>query len=206
VSKKDEIVSAVRVGARPGEGAALSVSRRIVPRPDGTNAVELSVDLQAAPVPERRYVADACAVLRSDDFVLLAFGQRRLVGSGCRSLVVLSMSAEAIRSFLKTCDGFLERVAAFLERNGLARSPLLDLTEEPPQTVHLAANVVAVAQAGRESCLDLYHVSPWSIRSVSTRNQLVIDPIVRIDMPTALLVPVVEQLVRLEHELPPEVR
>ena len=109
MAKQDKIAQ-ITPRIRDGEGVLVATTRRMVPRPDGTTSFEMSVDMGEAPVPERRYVADIASVNYRDGTIYLVFGQRKLVGSRLRTMVVLTMSSLGVLNFLKACESIAPEV------------------------------------------------------------------------------------------------
>jgi len=85
---------------------------------------------------------------------------------------------------------------------------LSEISEEPDQTVAMAANVVAAAISGEEACLDFYQISSFakantfSRENSSASRKINIDPVVRIELPTSLLAALVEKLKTVSGNLP----
>jgi hypothetical protein len=193
--------------ARAGHNGAfiVPVERRAIPMPSGTTSTQFSINVGEIPLPERRYVAELIGLDRKGDAVRLMFGQASLMSEKVRSLVIVSLSTDAVRNLLNSSEQFLPAFRGFIERNELARGTLHTFSEEPPQTVALVANLVAVTFAGREAELDFFHLAPNSLRKVAG-GEVSVDPVVRIDLATSLLAPLIEQLVTWGPELPPETK
>ncbi len=194
-----------RAFLRAGEGATVDVTPSSAVKPDGKTVFSVNIDLANVPVPDRRYVSDLVCVLQKpgNSGIKLVFGQQKLSGSGFRSLVIIDMSTAAVRHFNSSMSTMknpsLEEIA---ERTGLEPEPLADVTDEPEQTVAFASNVVLAAVSGMEACLDFYHVSSFSIASAQTTRKVGVDPVVRVDIRTALLLSLVEKLHEFESALP----
>ncbi len=189
---------------RPGEGTVVELARRQVPRPDGSTGLELNLDLGLAPVPERRYVADVAGVTYEDDVLQMFFGQKKVAKSpALRSLIVVQMTSTATIQFIKTLVGFEPGFRKWLSENGVARQ-LTSIEEEPEQTVTLFANMIGLAFAGREACLDFYHASPFSLHQVQQNKKMAVEPIVRVILASRLLLPIIDKLHELEPMLPKE--
>jgi hypothetical protein len=213
MSKKHRDLAMNRAPAKPGQvehrplpGASanmISVSRRIVPNPDGTSGMEVSVNLDGAAAPDRRYTAEFAYVDIDADFVRILFGQRRMNDSSRpRSIVIVKMSPESVNRLLAGTEEFLRRAGGFLDRNKIGRQALQNPTGEPDQAVMLTANLFAIAQVSRECCFDFYHASAWELRATVKVQEIAVDPIVRVDAPTSLVIPILERLVELQAKLP----
>lgn len=196
-----------RSAIRPGE-TAIPVARHVVPHTDGASKVTLSIDLGDTPVPDRRYLADVCAIDFDGATVRWCFGQRKVgkVGAGLRSLVVIHIAPEHVHNLLGSLKQFIGENAAFLGRNKIERIPLTELSDEPPQTVALCANVVAVARAGREGCLDFYSISAHAIHAINQvgGDKLAIDPMIRVDLPIGLMTSAIDWIVDFAKQTPGE--
>ena len=57
-----------------------------------------------------------------------------------------------------------------MSENGIVQH-LTSIEEEPEQTVTLFANIIGLAFAGREACLDFYHASPFSLHQVRQNKE-----------------------------------
>lgn len=196
--------AAIRSVARPGE-VTVPIDRKIRPQPDGTSVHEVGIDLSQVPIPDRRYVANAAGVLFDGTQVQLMFAQRKLVGPALRSLIVVTMSTDAIHRFLDTCKAFIPENIHFMKKYEIARLPLLDLQEEPEQTVAMPANIVAVARSGRESTVDFYHAPAASFHALQKRDFLGIEAVVRVDIPVGLLASLLDELSVLSARIPQEI-
>jgi hypothetical protein len=185
-------------------GNTIAVSRRIVPNPDGTASVELQLQLDGAPTPERRYTADVAWFDHDADFVRLHFGQLRR-DSILRSLVIVRLPVEAVRRLLRAVDPFLLVARGYLDKNEIPSRSIAALESEPEQTVALTANIMSAAQVGRECCMDLFHLSAWDLRNtMQGGNSVGIEPVLRVDAATSLIVPLLEKLLAEQETLPRE--
>lgn len=192
---------------RAGDGVAIEVVRRAAPRPDGTTSLEIGLDLSDAPVPDRRYLADVASVQVVDDCLHLLFGQRMIGGSALRSLLILVLTPEGARNFLKTCTDFGPKLHTYLDRISAAEMPLAQIDEEPEQTVMMQVSLIAAAHVERDACMDFYHASPSALRAVIQHrdaNVIGIDPVVRIHLSTRLLAAVVDGIEAARTSLPEE--
>jgi hypothetical protein len=172
---------------REGEGVALDVRVKHDVAVSGQSVALMEVDIRNAPVPDRRYVADMFAVRAEGRSIRLMFGQRRLNGTELRTLLIIQMSAAAVKQFLLTIDQvknptFLEIVQ--IAGGAVEQSGTVD--REPDQTVALSANMVLTAMSGEEAAMDFYKASPFSLHAAPTRGKLALDPVVRVDLPSAI--------------------
>ena len=67
--------------------------------------VELSLDMQNAPVPERKYYAHGVAVIASPENVQVVFGQRTFTESGRLRSMPLRLFCRAPRISMKPRSG-----------------------------------------------------------------------------------------------------
>ena len=183
----------------------LGMASRVTPLPDGSTQLAIQLDLSQAAVPERSYTADAAGVVFDGVRVKILFAQRRLDGTGLRSLIVLPMSTDSVRQLMGTTKTFLPQVGAFMDRNGMKPADLLGVDREPDQTVALPANMATISYAGRDATIDFYHASAGSIHALKKSDGLAIEAVVRVDMPTGVLVSLVAKLTEICQTLPEEV-
>jgi hypothetical protein len=209
---------------RPGEirvtpsGAFLvPIIKRVVPSSGGTTDVELSLNLQEVPVPERRYVADIAWVVQRDETLRFMFAQANLTGVALRSLVVVTVFPETIRNLVKACEEspgegakgdlmppLFAHLTDFMKH--AKPQPLRPFSDEPSQTVALTGNLISISLSGREAEVDFFHIAPNVLRKVNHSNEVAVDPIVRIDLPTALLASVLNEVKALTPSLPDEIK
>jgi hypothetical protein len=200
MAKHDKIAE-ITPRIREGEGVVVTTARRMVPRPDGTTSYEMAVDMGDAPVPERRYVADIASVSYRDGTVYLVFGQRKLVGRGLRTMVVLTMSSLGVLNFLKACEGIPSEVLnKFVSPNLMLKTD--ELEEEPSQVVDLAANIIVAGFSGREACFDFYFVSPYVLGQLAQGGKFAVDPVVRVILQSGLASAIVKSLQAFKDQFP----
>jgi hypothetical protein len=189
---------------RRGDGEMIRVIRELRPKTDGSSEHSVGLDMEWAPVPTRRYVADTAFVDRQNEYVRLMFGQAKIGIGLLRSLVVIHMVPGSVRQFLDSCRDFGPSARKFAVERGLPVSVLQPLSDEPPQTVALTANILAVAFADWETAMDFYSISPWAIRELANPSvrESAVDPVVRVQLPTSLFI---AMLNRLDELAPPRV-
>jgi hypothetical protein len=191
---KGEGLTQVQRLPRQGEGAVVELSRRQVTHPDGTTSLELNMDLALAPVPEKRYVADVASITYADDVLQILFGQKKIGQSDeLRSLIVVQMTSTAARQFLKTLTTWEPGARKWAELNDI-HAELTEVEKEPPQTVTLFANIVGLAFAGREACMDFYHASPFALHYVQQNKKMSVEPVVRVMLGTGLALALVDKI------------
>lgn len=180
---------------RPGEGVVLDVVRQQSPKPVGGVMTAL-VNLSAAPVPDRRYVSDAVSILDDDgDGVRLLFGQRKSVGGGLRSMLVIHMGYEGVTHFVASLTEIQNSTMGLTaQAPKVVAKPLATFPAEPDQTVALAANMIAMAQSGTEACLDFYYASAFAMASMVNGGKLAVDPVVRVTLSAAYTLGIVAKM------------
>lgn len=198
--------SSVPVANRHGEGVLIDM--HITPLQDvrGGHIAQLSGNLSALPVPDRHYTADICDVVYSRETVHILFGQERFGAiQGVRNLVVIKMTPAAIVGYLTTLaepdrPSFDDAIRDLqIEAEVLTR-----VEEEPKETVVLRANVVLTAVVGREACMDFYYASPFSKSAAAHTRKLALDPVVRVDLRTGLLLGLHKAFRTIVSDLPEE--
>ena len=184
---------------RPGEGTLVDIVVDNFVTADGSPVTNIGLNLSEAQVPDRKYVADACAVVTVHGTVKLMFGQERVVGKTWRSLVLVQMTVESASRFL----GSLQQPGGALNAPNLVASKYgpesltADVVEPDGQgqAITLGANLVAVSMNENEACLDFYQASPFSLGAAIQSKKLALDPIVRIDIRATLFFALVEGLI-----------
>lgn len=170
---------------------------------DGKSVTNIGANLAAASVPDRKYVADACAISYQRETVKLIFAQERFDGKGLRSAIVIHMSPRAVVQMLGMFDGPLKQ--AFEENaqaEGISPEPMANFESEPPQVAALSANLAVAAASGREACMDFYLASPFSLGAATQSRKLALDGVVRVELSTALFFGVIEALRELRGNFP----
>lgn len=162
--------------------------------------MQFAANLSLVPVPDRRYPSDLASIVADEQMVRLLFGQRKIAGAGLRSLLVVHMTFDAIHQFLTSLESFEKKTIELLKR--LPEGKLVDIDEEPQQTVALAANIIIAGISGAESCLDCYHTSPFSIQTVQAGGKLALEPVVRITLLTSTFLAMWSRLKELGPTLP----
>ena len=193
--------------SRPGEGIGIDVIRQIVPQADGGSIQLAGFDLRSAPVPDRRYTADLAGMLYKNETVKFIFAQETIsqIAGTLRSMLIVHMAATAARQFLRSfIDMDSPNLDDLVKISGIEPEPLFKVEVEPEQTIALAANMVAVAIGDREVCLDFYHASAFAIANLSTASKIPVDPVVRVDLRTSLLLSLRKAIQDLEHSFPPD--
>ena len=191
------------VTSRPGEGAPIGFVSRHRSNPDGTTAITLQLNLTTATVPDRRYVANAAAVVQEKDRLTLIFGHTKLGGAGYRSLLLIDLSSTYVHQLLKASENMLKLAAQYFERHKVPSGALSVIKEDVPgQTVPFAANLATAGFTGRDACMDYYYASPFSVQIAGAGGEFQAEPVVRVSLPTALMLAIYERLIQLKGDLP----
>jgi hypothetical protein len=192
---------------RQGENAAIPFAKKVIPQAGGGALVEYSLDLATAPVPERRYTAERVLAAIGEDSARIIFGQYQLGGTSLRSVIVIHVSFDALRTYLAGFAKFLPPLRTFVETNTLHQPDPLELpTTDPAQAVVFTANIIATAYNSREACIDFYNASAFAFRAIagpaSGSGNLAVDPLVRVDLSTGALLSMIEQMEGFSADLP----
>lgn len=157
--------------------------------PGGIPAKAIAVDLSKAKVPDRRYAADVCSIVRSHGTIKIMFGQDRVDGSGWRTLLVVGMSEVSVSRFVAS----LLEMKPSIDEVGLASkivaeslSTNVSEPSQPNQVASLVANLGLVAIADTEACIDFYHASAFALGAVAGRK-MEVEAVVRVDLRAPLL-------------------
>jgi hypothetical protein len=191
---------------RNGEGALIDVRSSTIVGTEGQTAIMLNIDLNKAPVPDRRYAADFAGLIYKDDIVKFIFGQEKIDSSSIRSLVIIAMHAPDANKFLQSLGDLRSPTLDEMgTRFNIKKVDLYQISSEPEQTVAMAANLVSAAVSGRAACLDFYSASAFAIAKVVETQQLAVEPVVRIDLPTSYLITIRNSLRELVVDFPPDI-
>lgn len=184
---------------REGEGDLVTVVKSVMPQPDGRVYTEFAFDMATASVPGRRYHADTAFIVYEPELVRIGLGQRSVVGSKLRSLIVLCYPPERLDSFRRSCEPFFAGMKGSVSQRRSGQSmPLAMPEEEPSHVVSMAVNLMAAAYNDQEAVMDCYHLSAFATQVLKkpTASAVAIDPVVRVHLPTALLLSVLDDLFR----------
>lgn len=187
----------VRHAVRPGEGTAMQVSRLTHVGVDGKSTAALGVNLAEAPVPDRKYLADGFKVVFEDGVAQLLFGQLRTDGQGLRSLLVIHLGGEAADHFLGSTANAAPNSMTFedsLKSLKFEAAKPMNIQTEPAQTVALKATALYSAFSGVDSCVDFYQISPAAIHASRNSSYVGVEPVVRVDMRTPVLMGMLDTL------------
>lgn len=186
-----------RVQHRPGEGCLIDVSQAAVI----SNSLSLKIKISDAPVPERQFTADAANAKIDNGLVRLLFAQTEPIGDGLLSLLVVQMSLESIEQWIaQFSQEFYENTKKLPAH---AKDGDVTIFAAPAkQTVILTASSALTAFSGGNGCIDFYYSSPFAISQMSTLRKLAIDPVVRVNVQTAVLLALIDRLKELATLFP----
>jgi hypothetical protein len=191
---------------RPGEGVLVDMEITPVTSVSGQASAVLRGSLANLPVPDRHYSADACFVRYMHETVYILFAQVRLDKSDLRNLLIVKMTPASVRvyldSLLKSDSQSIESIADALS---IEVEELPEFSTEPKESITLNASIIMAGVSGREGCLDFYYASPFSKGAVAVHKKLALDPVVRVDIRTSLLIGLNHVLTRLLKDLPDSV-
>lgn len=184
---------------RTGEGSLVTATVTNSVGVNGTTLTSMTLNLAEAPVPDRRYAADFVSVVYKDDVVKLVFGQEKLGSSDVRSCVVIAFNTHDARFFLQSVrDMKNPSLDEVVVQSNITTIPAMRAVDvEPAQTIALSGNFIMAGCTGRSSCMDIYSVSAFAFANVQKTKKIPVDPVVRIDLSTAHIVALRDELARL---------
>lgn len=153
------------------------------------------MDMREAPIPQRRYAADLCAVRSSNDELRITLAQG-FDNDDVDSAIVIRMNADAAIDFAKS----LTEMGDFSEirsLNKIKNEELSTFKSKPVQTATMMANICSVAMAGKETCMDFYHASAFAIRKAETETSMEVEPVVRVDLRSSLFLSFAQEVLRI---------
>lgn len=202
VAPSAQLQSLISHSVNTGRSEGFPVALSPVAQSDGS--VTFGVDIGSAPVPSKRYAADACEVDLKDGNLRMIFAQRGIGDEPFESALVIKLNPLAARNLIESVgDMDNPTVAEIAEKIGEERRPL-ERVARARQMVSVVANFVTVAVAGFETCVDFYHASAFSIRAIDAKKKthLGLEPVVRVDITTGLFMAIQDALEALAPQLP----
>ena len=182
----------VQRSAKRQDGHTVPVQHRSI---DRNGVATFGVDFSSAPVPIRRYPADFADIVVKRGNALMIFAQESVTGE-IESALQIRMSRNAVADMVRVFedDGKMNGQLAASIRTAEPEE-LTTVSQKPHQEAKVVANFAAVAVAGLETCIDFYHASAFALAATMGQNEeLTVEPIVRVDMNTALFAPWLERL------------
>ncbi|MFJ1472328.1 hypothetical protein [Massilia orientalis] len=155
--------------------------------PDGS--IRFSLNLNDAPVPQRRYVADIATVEYNGLEVNFVFAQTKIFGHGIESALSIKINLNAFSDITRAlhinAGAELEKALRMIS---LKKEELVPVTSEPAHSAKLIANVANYAVSGHETCIDFYHVNAYANAKLMTSDKVDVEAVVRVDLRTSLFV------------------
>jgi hypothetical protein len=189
------LVSGAAMGPSRSEGHSVSFGHV-----DARGRVGL--DVSKAPVPSRRYATELCTVDSDGRDMRIVFAQSAIFGDEIETALVVRMNPTAVVQFAESVinmvDPTLDELAGLVK---VSREPLLEIKSRPHQTVKVVANLISVAIAGHEACLDFYHASAFAVRKSEGQNKLDVEPVVRVDIRTGLFLSLNDRIQEIASQL-----
>lgn len=186
-------------------GMAAPIQKRFETRSDGSVVSQLVMQIRDLAPPERRYSAEeAFVTFNGTDAVSFHFLQRKLSGE-IRSLVSVKMYSDSARQYHETLNAIAEPLEQFVTRSDVDVPEVKMPADEPPHTVAMVASVAQTTFGGFEAEMSFYHVSPYGLHLATVNeaaDSVAVEPVVRVDLPTTMLVGIVRQLAVLIPKLP----
>ena len=164
------------------------------------NVVTVGLDFKNAPTPTRKYAADTCDVIERRGDLILIFGQESVFEFELDSVLQIRLSKIAAEGFFKLLEGPWtgvtqeENWTALLTKLNLPIEKLTPVSKKPPQEAKIVANYAGVAISGTDTCIDFYYSSAFAMQQFSQTKKMFAEPMVRIDMHTALFVSLVDRM------------
>ena len=192
--------------SRPGEGTLVELHVLPSKGVSGGSSAVMRASFANVPVPSKRYSSDMGAVSYSRETFKILFGQEKLNSeSELRTLLIVKMTPGAVARFLKSVEEADPKFEALAKQAGLEPESMNTFAGEPKETVAFDANFVLAAFSGREACLDFYHSSAFSVSSSIHTKKLALDPVVRVDLRSTLLLGLIKTLRQTLSTLPERV-
>lgn len=167
--------------------------------------MQYGLDMSSAPVPQRRYAAELCALSFDGFEAKFVFAQRCLVGDGLDSALVIRMNPVAVAQFsesiLEMGSPSLAEIAVLAK---LRSEDLSAINSNPNQTASMVANICAVAISGHEVCLDFYHASAFAMSRSIGRSDVELEPVVRVDLRTSMFVSLTNGIAKIHEQIKQE--
>lgn len=154
---------------------------------DDVMAIEMGVDYEKAPVPERFYYADMCDVVKDRVGLSLQFGKLIPGTSQLRTKVEIGFPEDQfVRQLWRSSRSFHETVRRIV--NGVLPPEIMKLGVTD-KVQALRSNNVFMAVIGNEAVMDFYYISPGDIHYVQAqkKHEVQLEPVIRIMLGTAVL-------------------
>jgi len=187
---------------RPSEGVPVPVVLGQVANVNGLSIQTAMIKVADAPVPERKYVADVCGIEYVPGTVKMLFGQKRIGGDDLRSLLVIHMSHSGATRFLTATEQLTPTTLEVMAKQaGISTEASMPIKHEPSQTIAMAAGVVMLAASPEDTTMDFYQASSFALQAMRS-GSISLDPVVRIDIRTSLLLGLISELRKFSAHFP----
>ena len=175
-------------------------------RKEVAGGVSVALDFTSAPVPDRRFSADAAWVVLGSDLVRILFAQYRAAGPQVEHVVVVRVPFTAVRYFVSSMESVGPQGKEYLARVKNPPSPEVDKDKLPEQTFTLDANIMVAGFSDREACIDLYNSSAQAkVALKQGSGEFRAEPIARVFLTTRLLIDLFDELSAMVSKLPADV-
>ena len=160
------------------------------------------LDLSSAPIPTRRYAAELCNIRYVNGEAKLIFAQSDLLGESIDSAVQIRMNPISVLQFSQSLQMIQNpSVEQILDALNVDAQELSVIGSSPSQIANMFSNIVSCAIAGYDTCLDFYNATPFSMKKSEGKDELEIEPVVRIEMRTTMFVALMRELFVIEGEI-----
>ncbi len=180
-------VATQKIAHRPGDGHQVDF---VVGATTG-GSLSGSVDLSAAPVPERKFACDEAGLCVEPDGLRLLLAQKQPIGDELLSMLVINMSPESAAQFVASISAnFFEEVRSLSPRNTAGR--LVEFNSNAKQTVVLTSSFLMAGYSGGSACIDFFYASPFSVQNMAVLKKLSLEPVVRVNLKTGSLLALID--------------
>lgn len=185
------------------EGFPLSLLKLPHVLDSGKESAAFGIDISAAPVPQRRYSAEVAGIRKDAGDVVLLFGQRYPDSEELDSLLSIRINPIAAVQLLDSIESMKSPgLANIVSAMNIQTAPLATTFGRPVQMAKTVANLAAIAVSGFETCIDFYHASAFAMIKATKGTELAVEPVVRVDIQTAVFVSLVKELKAIRGTLP----
>lgn len=66
--------------------------------------------------------------------------------------------------------------------------------QNAPQSVVLTSSYVLAGYTGLSACMDFYYVSPFSVQQMAALKKLALEPVVRVNLSTGLMIGLIDAI------------
>lgn len=199
VPKVEGYPSTVRNGkaiARPDSGVVRLVTQG--------ETLALEINLAAVPDPADSYFADYLDVFVRDRMCTFDFGKRNSGNTALRSRLEVMVSMNFLPDIAKSIrPAFLDKIRAHAKANDFRPGAPPPSTEAPDSKQHtMAANFALLAYSDADASIAFYRLPPTVHIWIAKKDldRIHIEPVVRVDTTTSILLSFCEAVDRLSAE------